>query len=122
MAITEYFSIYTDMSWMGGRAGSGGWPGVCIGGSSSDTSDISTYSRSRIFLAIFRGRMAAGLYGPRVEGIDVGAVKLPCGVDEGGLKPALVEEATEANRCSPVVDGVNVGRVAGRLPEKRQQV
>lgn len=69
--------------------------------------------------------MAAGLYGPRVERIDVGAVKLPCGVDEGGLKPALVEEATEANRCSPVVhpvDGVNVGRVAGRLPEKRQQV
>lgn len=69
--------------------------------------------------------MAAGLYGPRLERMDVGAAKLPCGVDEGGPMPVPAEEATEANNCSPLVhpmDGVKVGRVAGRMPEKRHQV
>ena len=70
--------------------------------------------------------MAPRLYGPQSERMDLG---VPCGVDEGGLEPAPAEEATEANRCGPVVHsmdgvkvGVKVGRETERLPEKRQQV
>ena len=69
--MTRYFLIHTKMFWIEGCAGSSSWPGVCVGGLSRDISDISTYSRSRIFLG---GRMAAGLYGPRLERMDVGAV------------------------------------------------
>ena len=72
-AITEYFSIQTEISWTGGRVGSGGWPGACEGGSSREISDISTKSSSRIILATFEGRTAAGLLGPRPDRAGGGA-------------------------------------------------
>lgn len=60
----ENISSQTPMSWMGGRAGRGGWPGDGAGGSSRAISDISVKSKSKIFLATLGGRTAAGLYGP----------------------------------------------------------
>ena len=63
----EYFSIQTEMSCTGGRAGSGGWPGTCEGGSSREISAISTKSSSRILLASFEGRTVTGLYGSRLD-------------------------------------------------------
>ena len=76
--MTEYFSIHTDIFWIEGRACSGGWPGVGVGGSSREISDISTYSRSRIFFATLVGREAAGLYGPLPVSPAAGVVSLAC--------------------------------------------
>ena len=88
-----------------------------IGGSSNAISDISTKSRSRILLATFSGRTAAGLYGPRLDNAGTGTV-WPCDEDLGMCPdPARAEEATDTSRCSPAVlpgSGLNVGKVGGR--------
>ena len=111
-AITETFSIHTEMFWMGGRAG---WPGACGGGSSREISDISTKSNYRIFLATLGGSTTAGLQGPLLErlatGVDVEGPGSGAGCVVG---PDLEEEATVARRCKPMLPppaaGENVGR------------
>ena len=62
-AIRENRSTHCDMSMIGSLAGGGGRPGTAGSTSSMVTSDISTNSRSSIFLTIFMDRAAAGLKG-----------------------------------------------------------
>ena len=60
-AIDENRSTHCELSVMGGRPGSGGRPGMWSDVASAVTSDISTSSKSRIFLVTFD---SAGLNGP----------------------------------------------------------
>jgi hypothetical protein len=84
---------------IGKRAG-GARPGACDGASLAVSSDISTNSRSRIFLTTFGGRDAAGLYGPWAP-MGSGAV----GVGRVFLFAAAV---AAASRPSP---GLGIGTV-----------
>ena len=68
-----------------------------------EISDISTKSRSKIFLTTLGGRKAAGLYGPEAE-ID-GATGVGAGVCEWGLAAV----AAAARRSSPDDEGVKIG-------------
>ena len=63
-AIDENRSTHCEISVMGGRPGSGGRPGMWSDVASAVTSDISTSSKSRIFLVTSADSDAAGLNGP----------------------------------------------------------
>ena len=88
------------MFWIGGRAGRGGWPGICATWSSSEISDISTYSRSSNFFTTFVGSKPAGLYGPcpvspSVRPMAAGGISCPR--PGGGTAPVRADEAAAAN-------------------------
>ena len=80
-------------------------------------SDISTKSKSKIFLTSLVGRRAAGLYGPLLcsPGPGLGMVRWGCVTSV--LHPVNLDEATEARRLSPEelpAAGVNIGSDGGR--------
>ena len=128
-AIEQNFSVHIEMSWMGGRAGKGGWPGVCAGTSSIEISNISTNSSSKIRLTTFGGRVAAGWYGPGWE-------RLACASPAAGGRDSVVAvvpaaggtlEAAAASSCRgvrpvcPGAVGVKVGSV-GRVGPGRGNI
>ena len=98
----------------------GEWRGVLLGRVSSVISEISTKSRSRIFLATLGGSNPAGLYGP---------LEWKPGTRPGSVDPVAVADAdaTEARSCRPVLlplavlaqdagvmAGEKIGREGGR--------
>ena len=92
-AIIENFSTQWEMSVIGGRAGGGARPGTWGGASLVVSSDISTNSKSRIFLTTLGGRDAAGLYGPWAP--------MGSGTIGGGRVLLLAVAAAAASRLSP---------------------
>ena len=96
--------------------GSGGWPGPVGGGLSNDMSDISTNSRSRIFLAVVGGNRDTGLNGPLACRSGDGGTS---GVDVSCLlsSPVATDASTDRAEVLLVVAALvlNVGRVTGRV-------
>ena len=101
---------------MGGRAGKGGWPGVCAGMSSIEISDISTNSSSNIRLTTFGGRVAAGWYGPGWERLACASPAAGGGVvfvapAGGALEAAAASSCRGVRTMCPGAVGVKVGSV-----------
>ena len=120
-AIEQNFSVHIDTSRMGGRAGRGGWPGVWVGMSSMEISDISTNSKSRIRFTTFGGRVAAGWYGPGWERLGCPSPAAGGGVWQvwstrqgGALDAAAASSCRGVRAACPRTVGVKVGNVRGR--------
>ena len=106
-AITENFSIKTEMFWIGGRAGRGVVLGVWGGRSSREISDISTNSKSSILLLTLW--TAAGLYAPLQDRLGGGSTE-PA---EGAFPFPYCARPGSRLRPEPP-DGGNVGVVSGK--------
>ena len=111
----ENFSTHAEMFCTGGRAGRGGWPGIGGGRLFKEISNISTYSRSKIFFSSLGGRTALGLHKPPllrvdvlgdlVEVVEICVVPYP-------QQPSM---AGSSSRETTPPDTVKMGRVDGRV-------